>query len=75
MRGIDNKGKRVSVLKKAWYKGFMGFMRENTMCENSKNIVSREQVHKGRFDSQVVRLDVSAPRVVGLDVSVDEWSD
>ena len=25
------------------------------------------------FDSQVVRLDVSAPRVVGLDVSVREW--
>jgi len=26
------------------------------------------------FDSQVVRLDVIAPRVVGLDVSVREWS-
>ena len=29
---------------------------------------------KAVFDSQVVRLDVSAPRVVGLDVSVREWS-
>ena len=26
------------------------------------------------FDSQVVRLDVIAPRVVELDVSVGEWS-
>ena len=26
------------------------------------------------FDSQVVRLDVIARRVVGLDVSVREWS-
>jgi hypothetical protein len=26
------------------------------------------------FDSQVVRLDVIAPRVVGLDVSLREWS-
>jgi len=26
------------------------------------------------FDSQVVRLDVIAPRVVGLDVGVHEWS-
>ena len=29
---------------------------------------------KAVFDSQVVRLDVSAPRVVRLDVSVREWS-
>ena len=29
---------------------------------------------KSLFDSQVVRLDVIAPRVVGLDVSVREWS-
>jgi len=26
------------------------------------------------IDSQVVRLDVIAPRVVGLDVSLREWS-
>ena len=29
-----------------------------------------KQVYKGAFDSQVVRLDVIAPRVVGLDVRV-----
>ncbi len=29
---------------------------------------------KALFDSQVVRLDVIAPRVVGLDVSLREWS-
>ena len=29
---------------------------------------------KAVFDSQVVRLDVIAPRVVGLDVRGREWS-
>jgi hypothetical protein len=29
---------------------------------------------KAVFDSQVVRLDVSARRVVGLDVSFREWT-
>ncbi len=29
---------------------------------------------KALFDSQVVRLDVGARRVVGLDVSAREWS-
>ena len=38
------------------------------MSKNRENIASWKQSIKALFDSQVVRLDVSVPRVVGLDV-------
>jgi len=42
--------------------------------EKHENIASWKQVQRGCFDSQVVRLDVIALRVVELDVRGHEWS-
>ncbi|MGI6769472.1 MAG: hypothetical protein ACOX5E_01285 [Bacilli bacterium] len=45
-----------------------------TRAKNMKISLRGNKSIKALFDSQVVRLDVIAPRVVGLDVSLREWS-
>lgn len=44
------------------------------MCKNHENIVLREQVHKGSFDSQVVDLDNMVFEWSGWITWVCEWS-
>jgi hypothetical protein len=64
----------VSVLKTLIYQGFQHIWVKNPLNENEVFLLRGNKSIRAVFDSQVVRLDVIAPRVVGLDVSVREWS-
>jgi len=71
---IAVKGDRLSVRKTLIYQGFSQIWAWNPLRENIKLSLRGNKSIKAVFDSQVVRLDVIAPRVVGLDVRLREWS-
>ena len=60
--------------KTLYIKVFGTYGYETHQAKNMKISLRGNKSIKAVFDSQVVRLDVITPRVVGLDVSVREWS-
>ena len=61
-------------LKTLIYQGFSHIWVRNPIIENEIFSLRGNKSIKALFDSQVVRLDVIAPRVAELDVRGREWS-